>query len=116
MDQRKVPWYLNVWLRVGLFIPGLYVLPWALLALALAPGPDTDVGDVAWGFYVIPLASIVAAIRTIVFTVGRPLPGEDKALAILLGLFACACAFVLGMVIWFRAAVIACHGGYECPF
>jgi hypothetical protein len=49
MDQRKDPWYLNVWLRVGLFIPGLYVLPWALLALAPAPEADTDKDDLIWG-------------------------------------------------------------------
>jgi hypothetical protein len=62
-----------------------------------------------------PLASIVAAIRTIVFAVGRPLSAKVKTSAILLGLFAYACALVLGMIVWLRAAVIACRGGHECP-
>jgi hypothetical protein len=106
----------NVWLRSALLHPTLWVAPWVAVCLALAHRPGSDIGDVSWGFWVIPISAIVSFIGTVVMVADRPLDARTRLLVVLLGLLGSGIAFVLGFVGWLHAANIACHGGYECPF
>jgi hypothetical protein len=109
-------WWSDVWLRAGLLHPALFVAPWVGLCLVLAARSGSDINDVAWGFWVIPLGAVASFITTAVMAARQSLTTAERVLIVLLGLLASGAAFVLGFVGWFHAADVACHGGYECPF
>jgi hypothetical protein len=101
--------------RAGLLHPAAFVLPWVVVCLLLAGRAGSDIDDVAWGFYAIPLGAVASFVTTVVMAWRRPLtPGERIALT-LVGLLASAAAFIVGFFGWLQAAETACHGGYECP-
>jgi hypothetical protein len=109
-------WWRNVWLRAGLLHPAFLVAPWVGLCLHLAAGDDSELNDVAWAFWVIPLSAIGSFIATAVMAARSPLTTRDRLLTVIVGLFGSGIALVLGFVGWFHAADVACHGRYECPF
>jgi hypothetical protein len=70
---------------------------------------------VDWGFVAIPLGAVVSVSTTTVMASRRPLKTTDRALVLLIGFIASLAALVFGMVAFFAAAEMACHGRYECP-
>jgi hypothetical protein len=113
---RRASWSGNVWLRAGLVHPVLFVAPWVGLCLLLAELPGSDSGDVGWGVLAIPIAAVASLVATGFMAARRPLTGAQRVAVALLGFLGSGLAFVLGAYGWLAAAVIACHGGYECPF
>jgi hypothetical protein len=109
-------WWSNPWVRAGLLHPALFVAPWVGLCLLLAARSGSDIDDVAWGFWVIPISATASFVTTAVMSARQPLTTAARVSIVLLGLIASGSAFVLGFVGWFQAADVACHGGYECPF
>jgi hypothetical protein len=105
-----------VWLRAGLLHPALFFAPWVGVCLVLAARSGSEIGDVAWGFWALPLGAIASFITTAVMSARQPLAAADRVLVLILGLLASGAALVLGFVGWVHAADVACHGGYECPF
>ena len=114
-SDRNPKWWRNVWWRAGLLHPALFVAPWVGLCLVLAARSGSDINDVAWGFWVIPLSAIASFITTAVMSARQPHTTAERVLIVILGLLASGAAFVLGFVGWLQAADMACHGGYECP-
>lgn len=114
-DARSNSGNSSLWLRAGLWHPLLFVLPWVTLCRILAERSGSDLDDVAWGLWVIPLSAIVSFITTAVMAARGPLTTAERLLMVLLGLIASAIAFVLGLFAWWQAAELACHGAYECP-
>jgi hypothetical protein len=106
----------DVWLRAGLLHPLLFVAPPVVLCLLLAELPGSDVDLVGWGFVAVPLCALASFAATVMLALRRPLTVARRALVVLLGLLASATVAVAGFFLWLHAAVVACHGGYECPF
>jgi len=109
-------WFSNVWLRAGLLHPTLLVAPWVGLCLVLAAQAGSEINDLAWGFWVIPLGAMASFVTTAVMAARQSLTTGERILIVVLGLLASGAALVLGLVGWLEAAVVACHGRYECPF
>jgi hypothetical protein len=86
------------------------------LCVAQAERSGSDVADVSWGFWAIPPGAFASFIASAVMAARHPFTTADRVLIVLLGLVASVVAFVLGELAWLEAAVVACHGGYECPF
>lgn len=103
------------WLRAVLH-PLLFVAPPALLCIVLAHRPNSDLGDVSWGFLVIPVCALASLVATVMMVARSPLPAVERVAVGCLGLVASAAALVLGFMAWSDAATVACHGTYECPF
>ena len=110
------PWWTNVWIRAGLLHPLLLIGPWVAVCLLLAGRTGSDISDVAWGFWAIPVAALVSLLATGVMVARRPLKTNERVAVVLLGVGATATALFLGFIGWVQAADIACHGHYECPF
>jgi len=110
-------WWRNPWLRAAVVHPIVFVAPWVAASFVMAARPNSDIGDVSFGFVLIPLGALASFLVTVV-TLGRRQTGGrgHSAAVVLVGLLASAAAFVLGMSAWFAAAEVACHGHYECPF
>jgi hypothetical protein len=106
----------NAWLRAGLFHPVISVTPWVVVCVVLAHLPGSDVGDVSWGLWVIPFSAIAGLVGSVIMVADRPLSAGARLLVVLLGILGSGTALALGLVAWFHAAAVACHGGYECPF
>jgi hypothetical protein len=101
----------EAWLRALVVYPALFVLPWLVPCVVVSVLPGSAIGDVAWGFYLGPLAAgatFVVALLT--------LDVREFVEALGLALAGSAIALVVGLGGWFEAAQIACHGAYECPF
>jgi hypothetical protein len=111
----RTSWCSNVWLRAGLLHPALFVAPLVGLCLVLAARSGSNIDDVGWGFWVIPMSAIASFITTVVMAARHPISTVDRVLIVLLGLNASGVALVLGFLGWLEAAEIACHGAYECP-
>jgi hypothetical protein len=112
----RASWSGNVWLRAGLLHPVLFVAPWVGLCLLLAALPGSDIAHVGWGWVAIPVAAVASLVTTGFMAARRPLTGAQRVAVALLGLLGSGLALVLGVYGWILAAVIACHGRYECPF
>jgi hypothetical protein len=92
------------------------VAPWVGLCLLLATRPASDINDVAWGFWIIPLSAVGSFVLTALMAARARLTFAEGIAVAFLGLVASGAAFVLGVVGWIHAADLACHGRYECPF
>jgi hypothetical protein len=109
-------WWRNVWIRAGLLHPVGLVAPSVAACLVLAGGPASDVNDVAWGFWAVPLGAVASFVLTCGMAARRSLTVGERVGLVLLG-FALGCtALVFGLTAWVHAAKVACHGRYECPF
>ena len=105
-----------MWLRAALLHPALAVAPWVAVCLALAHRPGSDEGDVSRGLWVIAFSAVASLFATVGMVADRPLGAGTRLLVLLLGLIGSGIALALGLVGWYQAAKVACHGGYECPF
>jgi hypothetical protein len=108
-------WWRNIWVRASLLHPAAFVLPWVGLCLLLAARPGSDINDVAWGFWVIPLGAVASFVTTVAMGVRRPLTTTQRIAVAVVGLLASGAALIVGFIGWLQAAETACHGGYECP-
>jgi hypothetical protein len=106
----------DVWLRAGLLHPLLFVAPPVVLCLLIAALPGSDIDQVGWGFVAVPLCALASFGATLVMAARRPLTAGRRALVVVLGLLSGIAFAVLGFFLWLHAALLACHGGYECPF
>jgi hypothetical protein len=109
-------WWRNVWMRASLLHPVAFVGPWVGLCVLLAARSGSELNDVAWGFWIIPLAAIASFVATALMAARQPLATSERIAVAVLGLLASGAAFVLGFIGWIHAANVACHGRYECPF
>jgi len=103
-------------MRAGIIHPVFFVAPWVILCFLLASIPGSEVGAVAWGFWVIPLSAVASFVVTVRMAVRAEETAVTRLSLIGLGLLTSSAAFAAGFFAWFRIAEIACHGGYECPF
>jgi hypothetical protein len=106
----------NLWLRATVFHPTIFVAPWVLACLALAHRSGSDMGDIDWGFYAVPLGAVASLIATMAMALRSRQAALNRVLVVITGLFASGAGLVVGALGWFWAADVACHGRYECPF
>ena len=106
----------NVWLRACLLHPALSVAPWVVLCEHLAARAGSDLNDIGWAFWVIPLSVAGGFVATAAMAARRPLSPAGRTVVVGLGVLASAGALFVGFVGWADAATAACHGRYECPF
>lgn len=104
-----------IWLRALLLHPALFSAPPALLSYWTARRAGSELADIdqyaAW-----IVVSAVASFLLTLFAISRSrLSSREKDVATLLGFLASVGIAFLGLVVWWHSAVIACHGGYECP-
>src|SRR4051812_50162937 len=62
-------WWRSVWVRAGLLHPAAFVGPWVGLSLLLAARAGSEINDVAWAFWVIPLSAVASFVTTVVMAV-----------------------------------------------
>jgi hypothetical protein len=108
-------WWRSVWVRAGFLHPAAFVGPWVGLSLLLAARAGSEINDVAWAFWVIPLSAVASFVTTVVMAVRQSVTATEGIAIVIVGLIASATALVLGFIGWLQAAEVACHGGYECP-
>jgi hypothetical protein len=86
-----------------------------LLSHWAATWPGSEVSDLTvYGLWIV--LSPVASFALTIFMLGRVRRfSRQKAAIATLGFLASVAVAFLGAVIWWQAANIACHGGYECP-
>jgi hypothetical protein len=106
----------NVWLRAALLHPTLGVAPWVVACLGIAQLPGSDIGDVSWGLWLAAFGALASFFATLVMVADRQLDKGTRFLVMPLGLLGSGIALVLGLLGWYQAAQVACHGGYECLF
>ena len=94
-------WWNNLWLRAALVHPVVFVAPWVAICLALGARNGSELGDVAWGFWVVPLGAIASWVATAIVAARPGRARWERTGLVLVGLFAGGAALVLG---------------YECPF
>ena len=109
-------WWANAWLRAGVLQPALYGGPWVGFCLLLAYGPESHIEDVAPAFLVGPLAALYSLGRAIATARSGRWGPYARVLLVVVALVGNGVALVLGALGWYHAAVVACHGTYECPF
>ena len=108
-------WWRSVWVRAGFLHPAAFVGPWVGLSLLLAARTRSEINDVAWAFWVIPLSAVASFVTTVVMAVRQPVTTTQRIAIVVVGLIASGTALVLGFIGWLQAAEVACHGAYECP-
>jgi hypothetical protein len=108
-------WWRSVWVRAGFLHPTAFVGPWVGLSLLLAARAGSEINDVAWAFWVIPLSAVASFVTTVVMALRQPLTTTHRIATVVVGLSASGSALILGFIGWLQAAEVACHGAYECP-
>jgi hypothetical protein len=108
-------WWRSVWVRASFLHPAAFVGPWVGLSLLLAARTGSEINDVAWAFWVIPLSALASFVTTVVMALRQSVTATQGIAIVGVGLIASGTALVLGFIGWLQAAEVACHGAYECP-
>jgi hypothetical protein len=106
----------TAWIRALIVHPAVFVLPWLVPCIIVSRLSGSDLGDVSWGFYLVPVGAVGSFVASMTLADRRGPEAVDLFEILFLGFAGAAIALAVGVTGVMNALEVACHGQYECPF
>lgn len=106
-------WWSDVWVRIGLLYPLVFVVPAVVIAQLL--GSRSARGDILWALGLV-VAGAAASFVASAVTVLRSQPPGARSLPLTVAVAISCFGVIVGSLVWYHAATVACDGLSECPF